>query len=176
MVSSGLRDAGYVSQFGSLPGGCCPATATADHGDRLRKMTDDYLIYPVHIWCMVQEYINLDAGVWSPNRTASGDMQPDPTKFPSGIASLAAKLHAMKLKLGLFQPPSPLPFTMESLWPQFYASYLDHISYHGCAAIGQLHQSWHGSCDLWPTGSLRPLQGGCQDHGCVNSPTALSHA
>ena len=26
------------------------------------------------------EYINLDAGVWSPNRTAGGVMQPDPTK------------------------------------------------------------------------------------------------
>ena len=26
------------------------------------------------------EYINLDAGVWSPNRTAGGAMQPDPAK------------------------------------------------------------------------------------------------
>ena len=26
------------------------------------------------------EYINLDAGAWSPNRTAGGEMQPDPAK------------------------------------------------------------------------------------------------
>lgn len=48
------------------------------------------------------EYVNLDAGVWSPNRTASGEMQPDPAKFPSGMKSLADKLHAMKLKLGVY--------------------------------------------------------------------------
>lgn len=48
------------------------------------------------------EYINLDAGVWSPNRTESGEMQPDPAKFPSGMKALADKLHAQKLKLGLY--------------------------------------------------------------------------
>ena len=48
------------------------------------------------------EYVNLDAGVWSPNRTASGELQPDPAKFPSGMKSLADKLHAMKLKLGVY--------------------------------------------------------------------------
>lgn len=48
------------------------------------------------------EYINLDAGAWSPNRTESGDMQPDPAKFPSGMKSLADKLHAQKLKLGVY--------------------------------------------------------------------------
>ena len=48
------------------------------------------------------EYINLDAGVWSPNRTASGEMQADPAKFPSGIKSLADKLHAKNLKLGVY--------------------------------------------------------------------------
>ena len=26
------------------------------------------------------EYINLDAGAWSPNHTAGGEMQPDPAK------------------------------------------------------------------------------------------------
>ena len=48
------------------------------------------------------EYINLDAGVWSPNRTESGEIQPDPAKFPSGMKSLADKLHAQKLKLGVY--------------------------------------------------------------------------
>ena len=47
-------------------------------------------------------YLNLDAGVWSPNRTSAGEMQPDISKFPSGIKSLADKLHAQKLKLGLY--------------------------------------------------------------------------
>ena len=59
VVSSGLRDAGYV-------------------------------------------YVNLDAGVWLPNRSATGELVADKTKFPSGMASLAAKLHAMKLKFGMY--------------------------------------------------------------------------
>ena len=47
-------------------------------------------------------YLNLDAGAWSPNRTASGELQADPSKFPSGLASLSAQLRGMGLKLGLY--------------------------------------------------------------------------
>jgi len=48
-------------------------------------------------------YLNLDAGVWSPTRTnGTGELQPDPLKFPDGIKALADRLHAQGLKLGLY--------------------------------------------------------------------------
>ena len=43
-------------------------------------------------------YVNLDAGVWLPNRSATGELVEDAAKFPSGIASLATKLHGMRLR------------------------------------------------------------------------------
>jgi alpha-galactosidase len=48
------------------------------------------------------EYLNLDAGVWSVNRTAAGELQANPIKFPSGLRSLSSKIHALGLKLGLY--------------------------------------------------------------------------
>ena len=48
------------------------------------------------------KYINLDAGVWLPNRSNQGELVADPAKFPSGVASLASKLHGMGLKLGMY--------------------------------------------------------------------------
>lgn len=48
------------------------------------------------------EYLNLDAGVWSVNRTATGELQANPIKFPSGLSSLSSKIHALGLKLGLY--------------------------------------------------------------------------
>lgn len=48
-------------------------------------------------------YLNLDAGVWLPNRTnTTGELQPDPVLFPDGIKPVADHLHGMKLKLGLY--------------------------------------------------------------------------
>jgi len=50
------------------------------------------------------EYVNLDAGVWLPSRTANntGELQADPDKFPDGIKALADRLHAQGMKLGLY--------------------------------------------------------------------------
>eukprot|EP00935_MAST-01C_sp_MAST-1C-sp1_P000085 g85.t1 len=49
------------------------------------------------------QYVNLDAGVWLPNRTSTtGELQPNLTLFPDGIKALADHLHGMKLKLGLY--------------------------------------------------------------------------
>ena len=47
------------------------------------------------------EYINLD-DCWQNGRDASGNIVADPTKFPSGIASLAQYVHSKGLKLGLY--------------------------------------------------------------------------
>ena len=48
-------------------------------------------------------YINLDDCWMAPQRTADGELQADPTRFPHGIAWLADQLHSMGLKLGLYE-------------------------------------------------------------------------
>jgi alpha-galactosidase len=48
-------------------------------------------------------YVNLDDCWMATTRTADGQLQADPTTFPHGIAWLAAQLHAMGLKLGVYE-------------------------------------------------------------------------
>ena len=48
------------------------------------------------------EYVNLDDGWMLAARDANGRLQPDPAKFPSGIAWLASQVHALGLKLGIY--------------------------------------------------------------------------
>jgi len=47
-------------------------------------------------------YVNIDDCWQAPTRAPNGDLQACPTRFPRGIAPLAADLHAMGLKLGLY--------------------------------------------------------------------------
>jgi alpha-galactosidase len=49
------------------------------------------------------DYINLDDCWMDPQRAADGQLQGDTTTFPNGIAWLASQLHAMGLKLGLYE-------------------------------------------------------------------------
>jgi alpha-galactosidase len=48
-------------------------------------------------------YLNLDDCWMAPQRAADGELQADPTRFPHGITWLAAQLHAMGLKLGVYE-------------------------------------------------------------------------
>ncbi|MBO0867902.1 MAG: NPCBM/NEW2 domain-containing protein [Micromonosporaceae bacterium] len=48
-------------------------------------------------------YVNLDDCWMAPTRAADGQLQADPTRFPHGIAWLADQLHAMGLKLGVYE-------------------------------------------------------------------------
>jgi alpha-galactosidase len=48
-------------------------------------------------------YVNLDDCWMAPTRAADGSLQADPTRFPDGIAALATQLHAMGLKLGVYE-------------------------------------------------------------------------
>jgi alpha-galactosidase len=50
-------------------------------------------------------YINLDAGWAQPVRDAQGHLQTDPTKFPGGIAAVAAYAHARGMRFGLYASP-----------------------------------------------------------------------
>ena len=49
------------------------------------------------------DYVNLDDCWMAPTRAADGQLRADPTRFPDGIAWLASQLHAMGLKLGLYE-------------------------------------------------------------------------
>jgi alpha-galactosidase len=48
-------------------------------------------------------YINLDDCWMAPTRAADGSLQADPTRFPNGIAWLADQIHAMGLRLGVYE-------------------------------------------------------------------------
>jgi alpha-galactosidase len=49
------------------------------------------------------KYLNLDDCWMAPQRAVDGELQADPTRFPHGIAWLASQLHAMGLKLGVYE-------------------------------------------------------------------------
>jgi alpha-galactosidase len=49
-------------------------------------------------------YLNIDSG-WDNHYDAYGRPQPNSSKYPNGIAWLAARLHSMGLKLGLYMLP-----------------------------------------------------------------------
>jgi len=49
------------------------------------------------------EYINLDDCWLAKTRDAQGRLQPDPFRFPSGIKALAAYVHSLGLKFGIYE-------------------------------------------------------------------------
>ncbi len=51
------------------------------------------------------QYVNID-DCWMNGRDASGNLQWDATKFPSGIPALAAYVHGKGLKLGIYETPN----------------------------------------------------------------------
>ncbi|WP_411152745.1 alpha-galactosidase D [Streptomyces sp. A30] len=55
------------------------------------------------------EYVNIDAGwwrdrTWKPGFDAYGRQQADPVRFPSGMKSVADRIHAKGLKAGIYLP------------------------------------------------------------------------
>jgi alpha-galactosidase len=48
------------------------------------------------------DHVNLDDCWAAESRDADGNIRPDPTRFPSGMKAVAAKLHGMGLKFGLY--------------------------------------------------------------------------
>ncbi|MDG4808885.1 ricin-type beta-trefoil lectin domain protein [Micromonospora sp. WMMD1120] len=51
------------------------------------------------------QYVVVDDCWFNPNRDSSGNLQGDPTRFPSGMKALGDYLHARNLKFGLYQVP-----------------------------------------------------------------------
>jgi alpha-galactosidase len=50
-------------------------------------------------------YVVVDDCWFNPNRDASGNLQGDPGRFPSGMKALGGYLHARDLKFGIYQVP-----------------------------------------------------------------------
>ena len=48
------------------------------------------------------EYANVDDGWSAPQRGANGSLAADPCRFPSGLPALAAAVHALGLKFGIY--------------------------------------------------------------------------
>jgi alpha-galactosidase len=50
-------------------------------------------------------YVNLDAGWAAPQRGSNGQLQPDPIRFPDGIAAVARYAHDRGMMLGIYASP-----------------------------------------------------------------------
>lgn len=89
------------------------------------------------------QYINLD-DCWQIRRNASGYIQEDTNKFPSGIPALAEQVHSLGLKFGLYSDAGiktcqgrPGGFGYETEDATTYAEWdIDYLKYDNCFNLG----------------------------------------
>ena len=63
------------------------------------------------------QYVVVDDCWMNPSRDSSGNLQADPTRFPSGMKALGDYLHSKGLKFGLYQAP------LDKTCAQYFGSY-----------------------------------------------------
>ncbi|MDP9793052.1 alpha-galactosidase [Catenuloplanes nepalensis] len=63
------------------------------------------------------QYVVVDDCWMSPNRDANGNLQAEPSRFPSGMKALGDYLHARNLKFGIYQAP------LDQTCAQYFDSY-----------------------------------------------------
>ncbi|MET0418461.1 MAG: ricin-type beta-trefoil lectin domain protein [Actinoplanes sp.] len=63
------------------------------------------------------QYVVVDDCWFNPNRDSAGNLQGDPSRFPSGMRALGDYLHARGLKFGLYQVP------LDKTCAQYFGSY-----------------------------------------------------
>lgn len=86
------------------------------------------------------EYVNIDDCWMAPERDAQGRLQPDPVRFPNGIAALADYVHALGLKLGIYSSAGtatcqglPASLGYEMVDAQSWADWgVDYLKYDNC--------------------------------------------
>ena len=86
------------------------------------------------------DYVNIDDCWMAPSRDASGNLVPDPTRFPGGIAPVAAYLHSLGMKLGIYEDAGtttcaglPGSFGHEAQDAATFASWgVDYVKYDRC--------------------------------------------
>jgi len=84
-------------------------------------------------------YVNMD-DCWAKTRDSSGNVQPDPLAFPSGIAALSSYVHSLGLKFGLYSDAGyqtcagrPGSLGYEKNDANSYASWgVDYLKYDNC--------------------------------------------
>ena len=95
------------------------------------------------------DYVNIDDCWLKPQRDASGNLVADPTKFPDGIAAVAAYVHALGLKLGIYEDdgtatcagfPGSLGHEQQDA-NTFAAWGIDYLKYDNCNNNGNIEQS-----------------------------------
>ena len=70
-------------------------------------------------WCNTTAVSTPAAGYYGGCRDASGMLQPDRSRFPSGMASIAAKVHGMGLKFGMCESLRPTLPSLATLTPRY---------------------------------------------------------
>jgi alpha-galactosidase len=63
------------------------------------------------------QYVVVDDCWFNPNRDSAGNLQGDPSRFPSGMKALGDYLHGKKLKFGIYQVP------VDKTCAQYFSSY-----------------------------------------------------
>ena len=100
------------------------------------------------------QYVVVDDCWFNPNRDSSGNLQGDPTRFPSGMRALGDYLHGKGLKFGIYQGPldktcsqyfNSYPGATGSLGHeaqdarQFAAWGVDYLKYDWCSPTGTIN-------------------------------------
>ena len=86
------------------------------------------------------DYVNIDDCWMAPSRDASGSLVADPTRFPGGIAPVAAYVHSLGMKLGIYEDAGtttcaglPGSFGHEAQDAATFASWgVDYVKYDRC--------------------------------------------
>jgi alpha-galactosidase len=95
------------------------------------------------------DYVNIDDCWLEPQRDANGNLVADPTKFPDGIAAVAAYVHSLGLKLGIYEDdgtatcsgfPGSLGHEQQDA-DTFAAWGIDYLKYDNCNNNGNIEQS-----------------------------------
>lgn len=89
-------------------------------------------------------YLNLDDCWQSSARDASGRVQPDPTRFPSGLKALGDYIHSKGLKFGIYSSAGfktcqafPASLGMEDIDVQAYVEWgVDYLKFDNCYTDG----------------------------------------
>ncbi|GHF45130.1 alpha-galactosidase [Amycolatopsis bartoniae] len=90
-------------------------------------------------------YLNIDDCWMAPERDADGNLQPDPQRFPHGIAALADYAHARGLKLGIYSSAGtrtcagfPASLDHETADARAFAAWgVDYLKYDNCNNEGR---------------------------------------
>jgi len=85
-------------------------------------------------------YVNIDDCWMAPSRDSAGNLVPNPTRFPNGIAPVAAYVHSLGLKLGIYEDAGtatcaglPGSFGHEAQDAATFASWgVDYVKYDRC--------------------------------------------